>query len=95
MPLHNSNALSKPTLFVTWRIQFLTGPRSLIAHVQDFRPREWFIPEGSWLLEAFQLEDKYFGGSQTQIDIYTKASAADESYFTLQVNVCICSSSAQ
>ncbi|KAF5838333.1 hypothetical protein DUNSADRAFT_3004 [Dunaliella salina] len=36
---------------------------------QDFRPREWFLPEGSWLLEAFQIEDTYFGGSQTAVDL--------------------------
>jgi len=51
---------------------------------QDFRPREWFLPEGSWLLEAFQLEDTYFGGGQTQIDIYTKEPPAGSSYFDLQ-----------
>jgi len=53
--------------------------------LQDFRPREWFVPEGSWLLEAFRVEDRYFGGSQTQIDIYTKTAPPNESYFDYQV----------
>ncbi len=51
---------------------------------QDFRPREWFIPDGSWLREAFRIEDRYFGGSQTRIDFYTKAPPPGESYFSLQ-----------
>eukprot|EP00983_Pelagomonas_calceolata_P093748 1157809-Pelagomonas_calceolata.AAC.14 len=65
----------KPTSYLIIWIRALEG---------DFRPREWFLPEGSWLLEAFQLEDTYFGGGQTQIDIYTKEPPAGSSYFDLQ-----------
>eukprot|EP01025_Chloroclados_australasicus_P031754 TRINITY_DN3212_c0_g2_i12.p1 TRINITY_DN3212_c0_g2~~TRINITY_DN3212_c0_g2_i12.p1 ORF type:complete len:838 (-),score=67.46 TRINITY_DN3212_c0_g2_i12:303-2816(-) len=38
----------------------------------DFQYREWFVPDGSWLKDAFNLEREYFDGNTVPFYVYTK-----------------------
>eukprot|EP01026_Neomeris_dumetosa_P062917 TRINITY_DN5965_c0_g1_i1.p1 TRINITY_DN5965_c0_g1~~TRINITY_DN5965_c0_g1_i1.p1 ORF type:complete len:894 (+),score=109.62 TRINITY_DN5965_c0_g1_i1:70-2751(+) len=38
----------------------------------DFQFRDWFVPDGNWLKDAFNVEDKYFSGDSTRFYVYTK-----------------------
>lgn len=38
----------------------------------DFRYRDWFVPQKSYLKQAITLENKYFYGDQSPIAIFTK-----------------------
>ncbi|GMH38046.1 hypothetical protein BSKO_05930 [Bryopsis sp. KO-2023] len=50
----------------------------------DFRYRDWFTPEGSWLKESFLVESKYYAGNQVSFSIYTKEPVDGVSYFDHQ-----------
>ncbi|CAD7701856.1 unnamed protein product [Ostreobium quekettii] len=51
----------------------------------DFQFRDWFTPDGSWLKDAFEVEDRYFSGDSTAFEVYTKEPPADRpSYYHFQ-----------
>lgn len=47
----------------------------------DFRYREWFTPDGSWLKDAFDVESRYFFGNQMPFSVFTKEPVDGGSYF--------------
>ncbi|KAG2425628.1 hypothetical protein HYH02_015000 [Chlamydomonas schloesseri] len=51
---------------------------------QDFNFREMFVPEGNWLHEAFQVEDRYFGGEKVPVAAYTRLPNDGRDYFYYQ-----------
>eukprot|EP00198_Chlamydomonas_reinhardtii_P012461 XP_001701798.1 sterol sensing 5-transmembrane protein [Chlamydomonas reinhardtii] len=51
---------------------------------QDFNFREMFVPEGNWLHEAFQVEDRYFGGEKVPVAAYTREPVDGRDYFYYQ-----------
>lgn len=38
----------------------------------DFRYRDWFVPNESYLKAAINVDDRYFYGDQVQIAVFTK-----------------------
>ncbi|KXZ49350.1 hypothetical protein GPECTOR_22g944 [Gonium pectorale] len=47
----------------------------------DFNFRELFVPEGNWLHEAFQVEDRYFGGEKVPVSAFTREPRDGRDYF--------------
>eukprot|EP00803_Ostreobium_quekettii_P005975 evm.model.scf_1009.2 EVM.evm.TU.scf_1009.2 scf_1009:10842-19479(+) len=50
----------------------------------DFQITTWFVPKGSWLNDAFAIEDKYFGGVKINFHVYTKEPEDGSNYFDHQ-----------
>lgn len=47
----------------------------------DFRFREWFVPDGSYLKNAFKVEKQYFTGDQQPFSVYTKPPTDGQDFF--------------
>lgn len=47
----------------------------------DFRLKEWFVPDDSYLKSSINLESNYFFGNQIPIVVYTKEPADGSNFF--------------
>eukprot|EP01025_Chloroclados_australasicus_P040915 TRINITY_DN4307_c0_g1_i2.p1 TRINITY_DN4307_c0_g1~~TRINITY_DN4307_c0_g1_i2.p1 ORF type:complete len:662 (-),score=78.23 TRINITY_DN4307_c0_g1_i2:28-2013(-) len=50
----------------------------------DFRFRDWFVPDGSWLKDSFKVEDRFFNGDSSPFYIYTKKGDYYENQIELE-----------
>lgn len=47
----------------------------------DFRYRDWFVPEGSDLKTAINVDDNYFHGDQVPVTVFTKEPTDGVNFF--------------
>lgn len=48
----------------------------------DFRYREWFVPDGSYLKSAFRVDETYFFGDQVLVTVFTREPTDGLDFFS-------------
>lgn len=61
-----------------------SAQQSSLAHRTILNAPQMFVPKGNWLFEAYQVEDRYFGGEKVPMAAYTREAKDGRDYFFYQ-----------